>query len=33
MALRGGIKIPTGKREHFLGSDGVDVNLALVRGR
>lgn len=32
MALRGGIKIPTGKREHFLGSDGIDVNLALVLG-
>ena len=32
MALRGGIKIPTGKREHFLSSDGLDVNLALVLG-
>ncbi len=30
MALRGGIKIPTGKREHFLSSDDIDVNLALV---
>jgi len=32
VALRGGIKIPTGKREHFLSSDGVDVNLAFVMG-
>lgn len=32
MALRGGLKIPTGKREHFLGSDGVDLNLAFVLG-
>lgn len=32
IALRGGIKIPTGKREHFLGSDGLDANLALVLG-
>ncbi|MBN4075751.1 MAG: hypothetical protein COA71_13180 [SAR86 cluster bacterium] len=32
VALRGGIKLPTGKREHFLGSDGVDLNLALVLG-
>jgi hypothetical protein len=32
LALRGGIKIPTGKREHFLSSDGVDANLSLVVG-
>lgn len=32
IALRGGIKLPTGKREHFLSSDDVDLNLALVLG-
>ncbi len=32
MAIRAGIKIPTGKREHFLGSDGIDLNLAYVLG-
>ncbi len=32
MALRGGIKIPTGNSDNLFGSDGVDFNLAYVLG-